>query len=34
MDREMREQLSKTEAEVGDVPYVGVAGWKMRFCDL
>jgi len=24
----MREQLLRTEAKVGDGPYVGVAGWK------
>jgi len=34
MDREMREQLSRTEAEVGDGPYAGIAGWKRRFCEV
>ena len=31
MDREMREQLSRTEAKVGDGPYDGIVGWKRRF---
>ncbi|KAL8146552.1 hypothetical protein AgCh_004327 [Apium graveolens] len=26
----MRKQLSRTEAEVGDGPYAGVAGWKKK----
>ena len=28
MDREIREELSRTEAKIGDGPYVGIAGWK------